>query len=170
MYRRGRNRVSRTTTNDTTAPSPPGSLSANAVSSTQVNLSWVASTDNIGVASYSIYQNGSTNALTSVNAPATTFSDTGLTPSTPYTYTVKAFDLAGNPSSASNQAGATTQAPPPPGVLQFSASNYPVLENAGTVTINVTRTGGSAGAAAVNYATVPERRRPARTTRTKPER
>jgi YD repeat-containing protein len=42
---------------------------------------------------------------------------------------------------------------PPPGQLQLSASTYSVAESAGTLTISVTRTGGSGGAASINYTT-----------------
>ena len=43
--------------------------------------------------------------------------------------------------------------PPNPGTLQLSSTAYSVAETGGTVTITVTRTGGTAGAASVNYAT-----------------
>jgi sugar lactone lactonase YvrE len=43
--------------------------------------------------------------------------------------------------------------PPSPGTLQFSASSASVSENTGSVTMTVTRSGGSSGAASVNYAT-----------------
>jgi hypothetical protein len=95
---------------DTTAPSAPSSLSATANSSTQINLSWSASTDNVGVTQYQIFRNGGTTAIG--QTAGLTFQDTGRTPSTQYTYTVKALDAAGNVSAASNQAQATTQTPP----------------------------------------------------------
>ncbi|KFE63178.1 fibronectin type III domain-containing protein [Hyalangium minutum] len=91
---------------DTQAPSTPGNLTATAVSSSQINLSWSASTDNVGVTGYIIYRGG-----TQVGTSTTTsFSNTGLTASTAYSYTVKARDAAGNLSAASNTASATTQA------------------------------------------------------------
>jgi chitodextrinase len=93
---------------DTTPPSVPTGLTATAVSTTQINLAWTASTDNVGVTGYQIFRNG-----TQVGTPATTsFSDTGLTASTSYSYTVKATDSAGNVSAASTAASATTQAVP----------------------------------------------------------
>ncbi len=49
--------------------------------------------------------------------------------------------------------GGGTSAAPSPGTLQFSAASYSVNEATGSVTVTVTRTGGSAGAVAVNYAT-----------------
>ncbi|WP_413789322.1 discoidin domain-containing protein [Paenibacillus tyrfis] len=79
-------------------------MTATAVSSSQVNLSWTASTDNVGVKEYKIYR-GSTEVGT---ATGTSYSDTGLNPSTTYSYTVKAFDAAGNASANSNTASATT--------------------------------------------------------------
>jgi len=91
---------------DTTAPSVPANLTATAVSSSQINLSWSASTDNVGVSGYEIYRGGS---LVGTSA-TTSFSNTGLTASTAYSYTVKAKDAAGNLSAASNTATATTQA------------------------------------------------------------
>ncbi|WP_379135839.1 discoidin domain-containing protein [Paenibacillus sp. sgz500958] len=91
---------------DTTAPSIPANLTATAASSSQINLSWSASTDNVGVTGYEIYRNG-TLIGTSITAA---YSDTGLTASTAYSYTVKAKDAAGNLSGASNTAIATTQA------------------------------------------------------------
>lgn len=93
---------------DTQAPSAPASLAASAASSTQVNLTWTASTDNVGVTGYRVYRAG-----VLVGSPATaSFSDTGLTASTAYSYTVKAIDAAGNLSAASNTASATTPAAP----------------------------------------------------------
>jgi parallel beta-helix repeat protein len=92
---------------DTQAPTTPGTLSATAVSSTRVDLSWGASSDNVGVTNYDIYRNSS--LLTSVGA-VTSFSDTTASPSTTYSYQVRARDAAGNPSGLSNTATATTPA------------------------------------------------------------
>ena len=90
---------------DTTAPSVPTNLSATAISSSQINLSWSASTDDVGVVGYKIYRNG-TQITTTTN---TNYSDTGLTPSTIYSYTVSAYDAAGNNSAQSTAVSATTQ-------------------------------------------------------------
>jgi hypothetical protein len=93
---------------DTTPPSAPTGLTATAVSSTGIDLRWGASTDDTGVTGYRVYRGG---AL--VGSPTTTaYSDTGLSPSTTYSYTVKAADAAGNLSADSNTASATTPAPP----------------------------------------------------------
>jgi uncharacterized repeat protein (TIGR03806 family) len=93
---------------DTTAPTVPGTPSAAAVSSSQINLTWAASTDAVGVTGYRIFRNGATVPLTTV--AVTNYSDTGLTASTAYTYTLRAIDAAGNESAASAAGGATTQA------------------------------------------------------------
>src|SRR3989441_8812 len=94
---------------DTTPPSVPTSLSASAVSSSQINLSWTASTDNVGVAGYTISRGGSQIATTSL----TSYSDTGLSPATAYVYQVSAFDAAGNVSAQSAPASAVTLSGPP---------------------------------------------------------
>jgi chitodextrinase len=96
---------------DTTAPSAPINLTAAAVSSSQVNLSWSPSTDNIGVIAYDIYRNSS--KVASVSGATTSFGDAALAASTSYSYYVMARDAAGNPSLASNTATATTQPNPP---------------------------------------------------------
>jgi YD repeat-containing protein len=97
------------TTPDTIAPSTPTSLSATAVSPSQINLSWGASTDTggSGLAGYRVYRNGSHIA----NPAAASFSDTGLATSTSYSYTVAAYDNATNTSGQSNTASATTLTP-----------------------------------------------------------
>ncbi|WP_438426608.1 fibronectin type III domain-containing protein [Aquimarina macrocephali] len=93
---------------DTQAPSAPGSLAASNIGATTVDLSWTASTDNIGVTEYEIFQGGS-----SIGTSTTTsFSVTGLTASTAYSFTVKAKDAAGNVSANSNVANVTTTATP----------------------------------------------------------
>jgi chitodextrinase len=89
---------------DTTAPTMPTNLSATPVSSSQINLTWAASTDNIGVTGYQVFRDGVRLATTSINR----YSDTGLTPNTSYTYSVAAYDAAGNVSAQSNPASATT--------------------------------------------------------------
>src|SRR5579885_2832152 len=94
-------------TSDTTPPSVPTGLTASAASSSQINLTWNASTDNVGVAGYNVYRNGNKVA----SATGTFFQDAGLAASTTYSYTVAAFDAAGNTSAQSAAASATTSAP-----------------------------------------------------------
>jgi glucose/arabinose dehydrogenase/fibronectin type 3 domain-containing protein len=94
---------------DVTAPSVPQNLQATAVSSSRIDLSWNAATDNAGgsgLAGYRIYRNGGAAPIATVTA--TTYSNTTLTANTAYTYTVRSFDNAGNESGNSNVASATT--------------------------------------------------------------
>ena len=93
---------------DTQPPSAPGSLTAGAISSSQINLSWTASSDNVGVIGYEVYRNSSLIATITT----TTFGDTGLAAQTTYNYYVIAKDGSGNSSLQSNTASATTLAPP----------------------------------------------------------
>ncbi|GAB2610162.1 hypothetical protein GCM10027168_48890 [Streptomyces capparidis] len=91
---------------DTTAPSIPSSLRVSGTTASSVSLSWGAATDNVGVTGYVVYRNG-----TQVGTSTTTsFTDSGLTASTAYTYTVRARDAAGNTSAASAAVTGTTTA------------------------------------------------------------
>ena len=101
---------------DTTAPSVPVNLTATPVSASQMYVSWTASTDpavsgevSSGVAGYRLYRDGSGTPLTSTTA--TYYTDSGLSPATAYSYTVSAYDGAGNSSAASPPVSATTLAP-----------------------------------------------------------
>src|SRR5215831_4007322 len=94
---------------DTTAPSTPTGLAASAASPSQINLTWTASTDNVAVTGYRVYR-GAT--LLATVGTVTTYQDTGLSPSTNYSYTVQALDAAGNASAQSAAASATTAATP----------------------------------------------------------
>jgi len=88
-------------------PSVPSGLTATAASSSQINLSWSASTDTTGtLAGYKIYRGGSQIATSTT----TSYQDTGLVASTTYGYTVAAYDTAGNTSAQSAGASATTLA------------------------------------------------------------
>ncbi|WP_220388990.1 fibronectin type III domain-containing protein [Paenibacillus tyrfis] len=91
---------------DTQAPSAPANLTATGVTSSSVSLSWNASTDNVGVTGYDVY-NGAALAATVTGTGATV---SGLSPNTAYTFTVKAKDAAGNVSGASHPVSATTDA------------------------------------------------------------
>src|SRR6267154_214674 len=94
---------------DTIAPSTPTGASASAVSSSQINVSWSVSTDNVGVTGYRVFRDGT---LLATLGAVTTYQNTGLTPSTSYSYKVQAIDAAGNASAQSAPASATTQAAP----------------------------------------------------------
>ncbi len=99
---------------DTQSPSTPANLSATAISSSQINLSWSASTDNVGVTGYRINRcagAGCTPSTQITTTSNTSYSDTGLTANTAYVYRVAAYDAAGNVSGQSSSASATTQAP-----------------------------------------------------------
>jgi hypothetical protein len=109
---------------DTTAPTAPSSLAANPTSTT-VTLSWSASTDNVGVDHYAVYEDGI--LLGNTSTPG--YVVTGLSPETAYTYTVEAVDAAGN-ISAQASVDVTTDAAPIGGTFTFEpttlASNIDV--------------------------------------------
>ena len=90
---------------DTTLPSPPQNITATAPSSSQVQLSWTASTDNVGVTGYDIYRDGS---LIAVAPPQTDYLDQTVQPETAYTYSVVATDAAGNASQPRNTTTVST--------------------------------------------------------------
>jgi hypothetical protein len=90
---------------DTTPPTAPATVTPTVVSQTRVDLSWSASTDNIGVAGYKIKRNGAD--LTTVTS-GRTYSDTTAVAGTTYTYSVAAFDAKGNTSAATAAAPVTT--------------------------------------------------------------
>lgn len=134
------NIVNTTTPADTTPPTAPTNLTATAAGSTQINLSWTASNDNVGVSSYQIQrcQGTACNVFAQAGTSTTTsFNDTGLLASTSYSYQVRALDAANNPSAFSNVASATTQAgAPPPSVALVQQAETSVL--AGTNTLSQT--------------------------------
>jgi len=95
---------------DTSPPTQPTDLTAQAVGSSQIDLSWTAATDNVGVDHYCIYRDPAyATPVCTTTAAATSFSDTGLAASTTYRYEVAAYDLAGNESARSDAASATTE-------------------------------------------------------------
>jgi chitodextrinase len=107
---------------DSTPPSPPGAPVAGQLTDRSVTLTWQAATDNIAVTGYKVFRNGAQVA----SPTSASYTDSGLAPSTAYSYTVTAFDAAGNQSSASAALGVTTRAadmlaPTAPG--QPAASN-----------------------------------------------
>ena len=84
---------------DTTPPSAPGALTASGVGQTQLTLNWGAASDNVAVTGYRVTRNGT--ALPGT-VTGLSFTDTGLTPGTSYSYTVQALDAAGNVGAAGN--------------------------------------------------------------------
>ena len=130
---------------DAQAPGTPGGVNAAAASSSQINLSWTASTDNVGVTGYSIFRNAA--LVTTVPSSSLSYQDINLTPSTTYSYTLDAFDLAGNHSVLSAPVNATTsplpdtQAPSIPANVNGAATGTPQVNltwSASTDNIGVT--------------------------------
>ena len=135
---------------DATPPSAPTNLSATATSSSQVSLSWTASTDNLAVLGYRVErcQGAGCTSFAQIATPtATSFADSGLIGGTNYSYRVLATDASANLSGYSNTASSTTSTPP----IQFSVT----VSRAGTGTGSVTSapTGVSCGSVCTfNYA------------------
>jgi hypothetical protein len=130
-----------------TVPTAPTGLNATAISSSQINLSWTASTSSCAV-SYNVFRS-TTSGFTPSSAnrivsglTGTSFSDTGLAASTTFFYLVQATNSGGT-SGSSNQANATTQA----------ASAGPVQINSGGPAVSpfVADTGFTGGAT-INHA------------------
>lgn len=90
---------------DTEAPSAPTNLIVTSATENSISLAWNASTDNVGVTAYQVYQ-GPT--LINGNVSGTNYTVTGLSCASTYSFTVKAKDAAGNISSESNSVNGTT--------------------------------------------------------------
>lgn len=109
----------------------PTGVNATPTSSSQINLSWTASSDNVAVTGYAVErcQGSSCNNFAEIATPASTsYSDTGRSPSTIYRYRVRARDAVPNYSSYSTIASATTPAAPasptpPAGLTATAISN-----------------------------------------------
>ena len=103
----------------------PTSLQATAISTSQIDLSWNASWDNtglVGIPDFKIYRDGIQIATTA----DTTYQDTGLSPSTTYTYAVSAYDVMGNETVPSTSASATTS----------TANRAPEIAMISSITVN----------------------------------
>ena len=127
-------------TADTQPPSAPTGLSARAASPSEIDLAWTASSDNVGVAGYRIFRNGS--LLTTV--AGTSYADSSVAASATYTYYVIAYDAAGNGSAASASVPATTPGAdtvPPTGTITIN--NGAAATNTRTVTLTLSATDAS---------------------------
>ncbi len=132
---------------DTTAPSVPTNLATQVVSSTQVNLTWTLSTDDVSVTGYKIYRD---NALINT-VTVTPVQDAGLTPGTTYSYAISAIDAAGNESAKTTPITATTPVPDstPPSVSMTAPANGTTLS--GTVTFSATASDSGTGVHDVEF-------------------
>jgi YD repeat-containing protein len=150
QYDAAGNRQAISTGVDVTPPSVPSGLTATAVSASQINLSWSGSTDTggSGLRGYKITRNGS--ALVSTTSTATTYSDTGLVASTTYTYTVAAYDGAGNTSAASAPASATTPAIPI-GTFLFVSGHHGARGSMGDPAVATVKNSGTGTITAISY-------------------
>jgi chitodextrinase/lysophospholipase L1-like esterase len=114
----------------------PTNLHGGTITTTSVNLIWDASADQVGATYYTVYVN---NELHQSNITATTFTVTGLQPSTSYTFKVTATDSRGIPSPASTEFNYSTDSEPintgnpnntdNPGGVPFTASTPPIVLN-----------------------------------------
>jgi len=127
-------------------PTTPGNLRASNVTSTSATLTWDASTDNVGVVAYDIYNTGQ--LVTSVSGTTTTTTLSNLTPNKDYGFYVNARDAAGNMSQASSTVPVHTppkvvdpDPPSAPGNLRSTgstANSVSLAWNASTDNIGVT--------------------------------
>jgi hypothetical protein len=131
---------------DTTAPTKPPSLTATVASSSQINLAWAPSTDIVGVNGYFVYRNGT--QVGNVSATLS-YQDTGLNPATTYSYTVAAYDAAGNISIQSPKVAATTLSGSPNPAVSFNAPTSGATLS-GTLTLSANATD-NVGIAKVQY-------------------
>lgn len=96
--------INNTSVPDNEAPSVPTNLASSNVTANSVSLSWNASTDNVAVSGYDIYQNNAVIATTA----SVGYTISSLSPNTSYSFKVKAKDAAGNTSGFSNTQNITT--------------------------------------------------------------
>jgi len=141
-----------TTDPDTTPPSVPTNVVCTPLSSSQITVSWTASTDNVSVDHYEVYRGG----VLVTTVPTTSLTDIGLQPGTSYQYTVIAVDGVGNKSAASPPVAVTTlQDPTPPstptGVMGVASAGQvnltwnPSTDDVGVTSYRILRDGNQVG-------------------------
>ena len=109
------------TTPDGTPPTAPATLTASYVSLNQVNLAWSAATDNVGVTGYVLTRNG----VQISQSTGLTFTDSGLTDGTTYSYSISAVDAAGNVGPTTLATLTTPDLTPPTAPATFTATAAP---------------------------------------------
>ncbi|THA72279.1 beta-mannosidase [Streptomyces sp. A0958] len=97
---------------DTEAPTAPGTPAASAVTDTSVTLTWAASSDNVAVAGYDVVRVSGATATAVAASAGTSVTVTGLTADTAYSFAVYARDAAGNRSARSAAVSVTTDKGP----------------------------------------------------------
>jgi hypothetical protein len=101
-------------TTNSSAPISPTNLTATVLTASRIRLEWIDRSDNEeGFELERAFGGGGFVRVIRTAANVTTYEDKGLTPSTTYTYRVRAFNSGGS-SDYSNEATATTLPPPPP--------------------------------------------------------
>jgi len=113
---------------DTEAPSVPTGVGAVALSHFEVEVTWNASTDNVGVTEYKVYRDGA--EVGSVDGSTLIYVDDTAAANTQYAYTVEAFDAATNASGQSTAATVTTPPPASSFTINPSADAYVNASNA----------------------------------------
>jgi len=138
------NNAAITVTEAANVPSPPV-LSASGTTSTSTSLSWSGATSSIGIAGYYVYQGSTQIGFTA----SSSYTVTGLTPSTTYSFSVKAKDAAGNISPSSNVISVTTNIASPDTV----APTAPILSSSGktSTTIQLSWSGATDNVAVTGY-------------------
>jgi chitodextrinase len=122
---------------NTQPPSTPTGLAATSDTSSSVGLSWNASTGGSGgVAGYTVYRNGT--SIGTTNGSTTTYTDSTVQPSTTYSYTVDAFDAAGDHSAQSTALPVTTPAGSAPSAHWVQGGAVSTGSRVTSVTIQLT--------------------------------
>jgi chitodextrinase len=122
---------------DTQPPSVPDGMAWSGTTQTTVGLVWNASSDNVGVAGYRLYKDGAVDGTTT----NLSYSFTGLTCGTTYTFALEAYDAAGNASNRAAATGTTSTSPCSSGDTQ-----------APTAPANLTKTGATATSISITWA------------------
>ncbi len=136
---------------DTSAPTVPTNLAATVASTTQINLSWTASTDNVGVTGYKIFRctgSSCTPSTQLTTATSTFYSNTGLSANTVYIYAISAYDAASNESAKSASVSTSTLAiidTTPPVISITSPTSGSSASSTITVSVNASDNVGVAG-------------------------
>src|SRR5206468_3582078 len=113
---------------DTVAPTDPTGLTVTSASATGISLRWTQSSDNVSVAGYDVFLNGTKTATTT----STSYSFSGLTCGTSYTLGVDAYDASGNTSTQTSATAATAACPAPAPAPQPGAPKYRYIYNSGS--------------------------------------